>query len=421
MNPAESSPRSPSLLAQAEYLRGIQTPPPDLVDNSSERFGPSANLNDSLKRSRLPAAFYSMELEWREHPVSAAKLLVLTNMMLGRWLVATFCLTQLVLAPLLGLYGRGLLSPLTYPLIAFGSGLAALFRFIATSSVKSTARWFLVPQLTAILFEWAFSPGVSRGWSLFPACLAISGVGLLADRVNTHFVWLITANLNLEREEVVRRRNLWKLRFNWRAVSEELTALRTQIRELDGDHGKAFALKRRAFELCELRQYPLGFLALLYLVVLLYVGVPNTLLVPSALTGTVALALRRPILTMQVRQLITDVSAYSFLSWFSWDPKQPWVHSPGMFRDGLYSTFQRLTQSVACFVLIEIVFVPPLHSWSVGDPFTPEWLWSMGFHFFLNVFVPVFLILCALISTGARPLWIHLAAIEFAEGSNEWN
>jgi len=254
-----------------------------------------------------------------------------------------------------------------------------------------------------------------------PVVLSMAGVAYLVDQVNTHYVRWITANLRLKREAVKRRRKMWDLRFNWVALSREIASLRDRIRilEADGEIDKAFILRRRAGELLELREYPLGFVALFYLAVLLYLGAPSTVLILSGFAVSVVLAFRRPFITMKLTRLISEVNIHSFVSWFSWDPKQEWIHSPGMFHDGLSSRFRRLTQTVVCFVLLEIAFIPPVHLWGTGELLTANWLWTSGYHFFLNLLLPVFFVVCALVATGARPLWMHLEAVEWAETSDE--
>jgi hypothetical protein len=395
---------------------------PDLVSDAMETLGASAtNRYDMLKRMRLPLAIESLALEWRDHPLSMFHRTLLANAKLATWLFWTFCISTLVVAPLLGLFGTGVLSPVTYPVVSFGCGLAAYRRFLTTGSLMLAARRFLVPQAAMILLEWGYSPGVNRWWSFAPVLLALTAAGWLADRVNTHYVRWITANLRLKEEAAQRRRAIWDLRFDWFGLTQEISVLRREIRSLEanGRRDEAFILRRRAGELLEIRQYPLGFLALFYLGILLWAGAPSTVLVLSGFGIAMVLALRRPLLNMKLGRLVWNINIHSFVSWFSWDPKQAWVNSPGMFHDRLYSPYQRITQTVACFVLMEIGFVPPIHLWGVGEFLTPPWLWTTGYHFFLNLLLPAFLVLCTLISTGARPLWMHLEAIEWAEASEE--
>jgi hypothetical protein len=421
MNPDDSVSKSISMFATESADLCIRTTQPDVVADSMSKFGTSTNTYDTLKRDRLALAMYSMELEWRDHPVAMIHRLILTNVKLGIWLFTTFCLSTLILAPFIRLYGGGILSAVTYPVISFVCGLAAFFRFITTSSVTSAVRWFVVPQLAAILIEWSFSPAINPWWTAAPVSLAIAGVGCLADRVNTHYLRWITANLNLKRDAVLRRRRLWDLRFNWFALSEEISDLQDEIESLEaeGESESAFILRKRANELRELRQYPFGFFALIYMAGLLFAGAPSTMLLLSGFGVSVVLALRRPVMTVKLRRLIAEVNIHSFVSWFSWDPKQPWVHSPGMFHDRITSRYRRLTQTVLCFLLIDIAFVPPIHLWGVGEMLTPVWLWTSAYHFFLHLLLPTFFLLSALIATGARPLWMHLAAIEWTEESDE--
>ena len=225
----------------------------------------------------------------------------------------------------------------------------------------------------------------------------------------------------MTREAVEHRRRLWDLRFNWRALSKEIASLRIDcdVLEARGEAAKAENLRRSASELIELREYPLGFLALLYTGILLFLGAPGLVLLASAFGISVTLAFRRPLATMKLRRLIVEATVNSFVSWFSWDTQQHWVHSPGMFRDGLYSRYRRVTQTVLCFVVLQIAFVPPIQFWGDGEMLTAKWLWSSAYQFFGNLFLPALLLFCALIATGARPLWMHLEAIEFAEVSDE--
>ena len=90
-----------------------------------------------------------------------------------------------------------------------------------------------------------------------------------------------------------------------------------------------------------------------------------------------------------------------------------------MFHDRLSSRFRRLTQTVAYFVLIQVAFIPPIHLWGLGEFLTPMWLWTAGYHFYVSLLLPVFFLICALIATGARPLWMHLEAVEWAETSDD--
>jgi hypothetical protein len=154
-------------------------------------------------------------------------------------------------------------------------------------------------------------------------------------------------------------------------------------------------------------------------VALLFFGAPSAVTIVSGFLVSIALAFRRPLITMRIRRLIFDVVVRAFVSWFSWEPKQTWVDSPGMFWDRLPSRFRRITQTSACFMSVQICFVPPIILWGGGQWLTPEWLWGSALGFFTNLLLPVFLFLCVLLATGARPLWIHLAAIEWTEKSNE--
>lgn len=396
---------------------------PDLVADSMESLGTRANRHDMLKRMRLPMSMYSMELEWRQHPVQLVQQLLLTNMKMATCLFWAFLLSTLVVAPTVRMFGSGLLSPVTYPVIAFLSALVAYRKFCVTGSFSAVALWFVAPQGVAVFLEWSFSPGIGSWWAAIPVIFSLGGAAYLADQVNTHYVRWITANLKLKREAVQRRRKIWNLRFNWFALTREVRALEIRIQELenDGNSEEAFILRRRAGELLEIREYPLGFLVLVYVSVLLFLGASTTMLVTSASVASFWLAFRRPFVTLRLSRLIADVNVRSFVSWCSWDTAQQWVHSPGVFHDGLSSRVRRTTQTVVCFVLIQIAFIPPIQSWGLGEALTPKWLWTSGYHFFVHLLFPVFFLLCALVATGARPLWMHLDAIEWVESSEEMN
>src|SRR5580692_672848 len=117
-----------SALQQLNWSRAdstIRATLPDVVAEAGEAFGGnSSNRYDVQKRDRIPLSMYSMELEWRNNPIPMFKRLLLTNMKLATWLFWSFCLSTLLVAPLLRLFGGAFLSPVTYPLISFISGLA---------------------------------------------------------------------------------------------------------------------------------------------------------------------------------------------------------------------------------------------------------------------------------------------------------
>jgi hypothetical protein len=379
------------------------------------------NRYEVLKRERLPMAMHWMELEWRDHPVKMAQRLFITNSKVTLWLFITFFLSTLIAAPFMRLYGSGLFSPVTYPVICFLCGIAAYFRFRITASLSSAAWVFIVPQAAMILLELAFSPGIDSRLVVLPVAAAVIGVGYFADRINTHYVRWITANLKLKPEAARRRREMWDLRFDWKALTKEIEEQRERARtfEAGGQSEEALICRKRAGELRELRQYPFGFVVLVYLTLLLFIGAPSTVLLVSGLAASVCLAFRRPLITMKLSRLIAEVIVHSFVSWFSWDTLQDWVNSPGMFRDGLSSPFSRIRQTIICFLLIEFSFIPPIHLWGIGESRTPIWLWTSGYAFFLNLLLPAVLLICTLIATGARPLWLHLEAIEWADASEE--
>jgi hypothetical protein len=152
---------------------------------------------------------------------------------------------------------------------------------------------------------------------------------------------------------------------------------------------------------------------------LFFAGAPNTALLLFGLGASAVFAFRRPLISVPFGKLVATVSILSFVSWFSWDARQAWVRAPGMFRDELSSRFSRLTQVVCCFVFLDMAFIPSVHLWGAGEPLAPTWLWTSVYQFFLNLVLPALFILCALVATGARPLWMHLVAVEWAKESDE--
>jgi hypothetical protein len=386
----------------------------DLVADCMSEFGATSNRYDVLTRDRLPAAMYSMELQHREHPLNMRTRVILANSQVSRWLIVGFILTALCIAPLARIFGAGLLSPVTYPLLCFASAILAYHRFTTTRSVDSALRRFLVPQAFAIFLEWTFSPGLNPWWALAPTAIALFGVGYIVDEVNTHYILWITANPWLTQEAVEYRREVWTLRFDRSAISKLADAFQAEIESLEarGDVRRAGFLRRRRMELLELRQYSFGFIAIPYALLLLFVGVPSLVLLVGTLAVSLVVAFRRPRAGLKLNKTLAALCVHAFVSWFSWDPRQDWVHSPGMFRDGLNSPFSRLTQTLCCLLLVQITFVPPVHLWGSGELLTPGWLWTLFFSFFLNLFLPVLLLLSALIATGARPLWAYLSTVE---------
>src|SRR5579883_885283 len=376
---------------------------------------------DVMQRDKLPIAVNWMELEWRDHPVKMAQRFLIANGKMSLWLLVSFVVTSVVFAPLMRLFGVGFFSPVTYPVFCFLSALAAYFMFARTASFAVSASVFAVPQLAAILLELAFSPSVDRRLVILPVLASIAGVGYFADRINTHYVRWITANLRLKREAVDWRRSMWNQRFDWRALTRQIEAARESARtsESEGKTEEAEFYRRRAGELRELREYPLGFIVLVYLTAVLFLGAPSLILAGSGLFASACLAYRRPLIRRKLARLITEVILHSFISWLSWDTLQQWVNSPGMFRDGLSSRASRVTQTVVCFALIEFAFVPPIHLWGMGESRTPLWLWTGEYSFFVNLLLPPLLLVCTLVATGARPLWLHLEAVEWAQVTEE--
>ncbi len=397
--------------------------PPDLVADAQELYRSEAipNSYDVLKRERLPKDLESIELEWRVHPLSLETLFLLTNRKLGLWLFVAFITSTFAIAPAARLYGTGVFSPVTYPLAFLVSGIAAYHRFATTASFEEMAWRFFLPQALFVFLECSFSPGIDRRWVLVPVIMSVVFLGYLVDQVNTHYIWWITANLRLKREAVVMRRTLWTLRFNPVVLTREIFGLRRAARQLEteGKKSESLILRHHADELRELRAYPLGFCVLAYVTALLLLGASSSSLVLSALVLSVAIAFRRPLISIRTARLVCESLLCSFVSWFAWDPAQERLESPGMFWDRLPSRFRRLTQATMCFALVQITFVPPIILWGSGDWLTPVWLWSSACGFFVNLFLPVLLFICVLIATGARPLWIHLAAIEWKDRSDE--
>lgn len=386
----------------------------DLVADCMSEFGATSNRYDVQKRGRLPDAMRTMELEHRENPLNMRTRVILVNSQVSRWLITAFILIALFVAPLARIFGAGLLSPVTYPLICFVSAIAAYHRFTTTRSTESALRRFLFPQAFAIFCEWTFSPGLNPWWALAPTAIALFGVGYLVDEVNTHYILWITANPWLTQEAVEYRREVWNMRFDRSAISKLADAFQEEIESLEEtrDVRRAAFLRRRRMELLELRQYWFGFIAVPYALLLLFLGVPSLVLLVGTLAVSLVVAFRRPLAGLRFSKTVAAVSVHAFVSWFSWDPRQAWVNSPGMFSDGLDSPFSRLTQTLCCFLLIQITFVPPVHLWGSGELLTPGWLWTLFFSFFLNLFLPVLLVLSVLIATGARPLWAYLSSVE---------
>lgn len=327
----------------------------------------------------------------------------------------------LVVAPISRIFGTGLFSPVTYPIVCFFCGLAAYWKFSRTTSFTVAAWAFFAPQALFVYLECSFSPGVHPGWAAIPVVIAVVAIGYLSDQINTHYVWWITANIKVKREAVQRRRKMWSLRFNVVALTKEIWELEewAASAEQNGEEAEAFRFRRQAGELRELREYPLGFVIPLYFIALLFAGASSTALLGAAFILSIVLAFRRPMVTMKLSQLISEVIVHAFVSWFSWDPKQEWVNSPGLFSDGLVSPFRRITQTVGCFVLLEVAFIPSIHLWGVGPTLSAMWLWSSQYEFFLNLLLPPAMLACTLIATGARPLWLQLEAIEWKEASEE--
>jgi hypothetical protein len=397
--------------------------PLDLVADAQELYRSEAvpNSYDELKRDRLPKDLESIELEWRVHPLPLETVFRLTNRKVGLWLFVAFLTSTFAIAPVARLYGTGVFSPVTYPLAFLASGIAAYHRFATTASFEETAWRFFLPQALFVFLECSFSPGIDRRWVLVPVIMSVSFLGYLVDQVNTHYIWWITANLRLKREAVVMRRRLWTLRFNPVALTKEIVALRRTARQLETEAriGEALILRRHANELRELRAYPLGFCVLAYVTALLLLGAPSGALVLSAFALSVALAFRKPLISIRTARFLCETLLCSLVSWFAWDPAQGWLESPGMFRDRLPSRYWRLINATTCFTLVHITFVPPITLWGSGEWLTPIWLWGSACGFFLNLFLPVLLFISVLIATGARPLWIHLAAIEWKDRSDE--
>lgn len=398
---------------------------PDIVRDAQSLLATDDAVNryDMMKRTRLPMAVQWTELEWRDHPLSMAARIVITNGRVALWLLLTFCLSSLLVAPVARHFGAGLFSPVTYPLISFVCALAAYARFARTASFTEAAWRFFLPQALFIYLECAFSPGVDPRWTIVPVALAVLAVGYLADQVNTHYVWWITANLKLKKEAIARRREDWSMRFRWIALTGEIRELEETIAALEheGRNDEAFEYRRRSGQLRELREYPLGFAVLLYFAALLFLGASTTMLLAAAFVFAAVLAVRRPIVTMKLSRLICEVIIHAFVSWFSWDPKQNWVNTPGLFQDRLASRFRRLTQTVGCFVLLEIAFIPSIHLWGTGEALTAAWLWTFQYEFFLNLLLAPLMLGCSLIATGARPLWLQVEAIEWADVSEDFH
>src|SRR5262245_36770572 len=151
------------------------------------------NRYDTLRRARLPLAMYTMELEWRVHPVEGA-LWPLANKKVALVLLLALAANALVIAPVIRAFGSGFFSPSTYPVLCMLCILAAYCRFAMTSSILEAAWWFFLPQLMGIFLEISFSPGVNQYWVLVPVAASVVAICYLADQASTHYVRWITAN-----------------------------------------------------------------------------------------------------------------------------------------------------------------------------------------------------------------------------------
>src|SRR5262249_31804033 len=155
--------------------------------------------------------------------------------------------------------------------------------------------------LALIYLEMSFSPAVSSTFRAVPIFLGALAIGHVSDGVNTHYVRWITANLRLKKEAVQERRRLWNQRFYWWELSREIKAFRIEARRLEetGRSQKAAVLRKKIGDLRELRAYPLGFLLLVYLVVLFAVGAPTAVLLGSGILATTSLVFRRSIVSFR--------------------------------------------------------------------------------------------------------------------------
>src|SRR5712692_5222834 len=122
--------------------------PPDIVADAHELYSSTASSPryDMLKRPRIPVAMYAMELEWNRHPVPMAARIILTSRTIGLWLVVAFCVVSFLLEPVVRIYGGGLCSPATYPVLFFISAILALGRLARTASFREAAWRFVLPQ-----------------------------------------------------------------------------------------------------------------------------------------------------------------------------------------------------------------------------------------------------------------------------------
>jgi hypothetical protein len=381
----------------------------------------ATNRFDMLRRDLLRMPIGGLELEWREHPVSLATRLVLANMKVCTWLLLTFCVSTLMLGPVLRTFGGGLLSAWTYPIICFCCAIRAYSVFGATASLSDAGKAFIIPQAVAIFLEWAFSPAISNYWRTIPLIVCACAVAFVADQVNTHYVRWITANLQLKQSAVTERRRTWDSRFNWKRLSLDIRLHRYDVTRLErcGEKEEAAVFRRKIGELREIREYALGFLIIPYLIILHALGASTTTLAWTGILLSCVSAFRRPLVTFKLARLISEVVVRAFVSWLSWDTAQQWVKSPGMFKDRLYSPLTRVAQTAGCFFLVQVALIGPIGNWGTGLRGSPIWLWRIDYDFFLNLLFPALLLICTLVSTGARPLWIYLEAIEWAEASEE--
>src|SRR5262245_5641715 len=105
--------------------------PPDIYEDAAQLLAKDAYENrfDRMKRERLlPRGDWPSPVT-RQHPLSFATRLLVTKSRLAFWLFWTHLFVTLFLAPVARIYGAGLFSPVTYPIIFFGGALAAYYRF----------------------------------------------------------------------------------------------------------------------------------------------------------------------------------------------------------------------------------------------------------------------------------------------------
>jgi hypothetical protein len=372
---------------------------------------------DRLNYDRLPPVVGLMNLEWREHPLSMPQRLAVAIQQFAVIVCGTFTIGDGVLAPVFRSFGEALLSPFSYPIVFLLCGFLAYVVLVETSSFGEAFWAFIAPQGMFVFLELSFSPSLNRYFSLVPLAAGLFAVGYLVDRINTHYVRWLTANLSLKPEFAASRRKQWDQRFHIVSLGKTLRAREREARALagqDSDERRAILLLQIE-ALRELRSYPARFVILVYIGVLVSIGATGmTLLVWSGLLAA-ALSLKRCTTEISFLGLLRETVIWPCVSWFSWDTQQLWTNAPGYFSDKLEDASPRITQSAFCLLVISIALTPPLALWGITGAGTVANLWSIVFDFATNALLPIMIVFIALFATGGRILWMHFEAIELGQ------